>query len=294
MSKLLQWVTGCFFVIGLTSCAKSPDKPLTYEVYNAGEQGGFAVSSTILYGKKEAMLVDAQFSQQDAQVIADKIAASGKKLTTVYISYPEADYYFGLQTIKARFPDAKVIATAETVKSIQETSDAKLAFWGRITPEKVPTQIVIPEVMSSQQIVFDGKMIDVKSGTGQYQQGAYLWIPSLKLVAGGALTFYNMHPWVANAETGQARQDWVNTLDAMYQLQPEVVVPAHYVGEFVKGPEALLFSRDYVHVFDQVLASQQNAERVITNMEKLYPNLSAKENLITGVKLLKGDYEVVR
>jgi glyoxylase-like metal-dependent hydrolase (beta-lactamase superfamily II) len=56
--------------------------------------------------------------------------ASGKHLTTIYISHGDPDYYFGLDTLTQAFPDAKVLASAATVAHIRKTMDAKLAYWG--------------------------------------------------------------------------------------------------------------------------------------------------------------------
>lgn len=55
--------------------------PLSLEVYNPGEKSIFPVSSEIISGKNEVVLIDAQFQKDDAQVLADKIRATGKTLT---------------------------------------------------------------------------------------------------------------------------------------------------------------------------------------------------------------------
>ena len=69
------------------------------------------------------------------------IRASGKKLSTIYISHGDPDFYFGLDTVLAAFPDAKVVASEPTVRHIKETVDGKLAYWGRSwapTPRPAP------------------------------------------------------------------------------------------------------------------------------------------------------------
>lgn len=106
-------------------------EPLRLEVYNPGEKAIFAVSSELLVGQREAMLIDAQFSRADAEQLVKRIQASGKTLSTIYISHGDPDFYFGLDVLKAAFPEAKILATAQTVAHIQATKDAKLAYWGR-------------------------------------------------------------------------------------------------------------------------------------------------------------------
>ncbi len=115
---------------GSTSAAATPAEParpaLTTEVFNPGEAGIFAVSSVLVEGKDEAILIDAQFSAEQARKLADRIKASGKRLTTIYISHGDPDYYFGLDTLHAAFPDARILATPQTIAHINATKDAKL------------------------------------------------------------------------------------------------------------------------------------------------------------------------
>jgi glyoxylase-like metal-dependent hydrolase (beta-lactamase superfamily II) len=85
---------------------------LTLDVYNPGEAAIFPVSSVLVSGAKDAILVDAQFGKSQAEHLVQKIRASGKHLTTIYISHGDPDYYFGLDTLTAAFPDAKVLAPA--------------------------------------------------------------------------------------------------------------------------------------------------------------------------------------
>lgn len=53
------------------------------------------VSSTLFVGKKEAVLVDAQYYAEDVVALGDVIEKSGKRLTTIYITHGHSDHYFG-------------------------------------------------------------------------------------------------------------------------------------------------------------------------------------------------------
>src|SRR5688500_19894944 len=90
---------------GLSASAATSGSPtrLEIEVYNPGAKGIFPVSSSIISGGSEVMLIDAQFRRSDAEALVSKLKATGKKLTTVYISHSDPDFYFGLDTITAAF-----------------------------------------------------------------------------------------------------------------------------------------------------------------------------------------------
>ena len=56
----------------------------------------FGVTSTLIEGDKEVLLVNAQFSKSEALRIAADILDSGKTLKTIFVSYGDPDFYFGL------------------------------------------------------------------------------------------------------------------------------------------------------------------------------------------------------
>ena len=60
-------------------------KDLTLKIYNASENS-FGVASVVVSGKTDAVLIDAQFTLADAEKVAAEIKASGKKLTTIFVS----------------------------------------------------------------------------------------------------------------------------------------------------------------------------------------------------------------
>lgn len=99
------------------------------------EKSIFPVSSEIISGKTEVALIDAQFQRNDAEALVKKIKQSGKKLTTIYISQADPDFYFGLDVITKAFPQAKVLATPQTIEEIEATKDGKMAYWGPILKE---------------------------------------------------------------------------------------------------------------------------------------------------------------
>ena len=111
--------------LSLAGSASAQTKPLALKVFSA-EESGFFVSSVLVTGKTEAVLFDAQFSRANALRVAALALDSGKKLTRIYISQGDPDYYFGIEAIKEQFPDVKVFASAETVKHIRETLKNKL------------------------------------------------------------------------------------------------------------------------------------------------------------------------
>src|SRR5579863_1748945 len=100
--------------------AAAEPAPLSLEVYTADDKG-IGVTSTLIYGEHEAILVDTQFRISDASKLADLIAAKGRRLTAILISHPHFDHYFGAAVLLKRFPGTPVYASASEVEFIKST-----------------------------------------------------------------------------------------------------------------------------------------------------------------------------
>jgi len=94
---------------------------LKLEVYNASENS-FGVASVIVSGKTDAVLIDAQFTLADAERVAQEIKRSGKKLTAIYVSHGDPDFYFGLEVFKKYFPEVTAYASPATTEHIKATA----------------------------------------------------------------------------------------------------------------------------------------------------------------------------
>ena len=276
-------------VLGFTAHAAAAPRPLTLDVYNPGAAAIFPVSSVLVSGEKDAILVDAQFAKAQAQQVVDKIRASGKHLTTIYISHGDPDYYFGLETLTQAFPDAKVLASGPTVEHINKTKDAKLAFWGPQMGKDVPGKLLVPQVLKGNTLSLEGHELDIVGLGGRQPDRTFVWIPSLKAVVGGVVVAENLHVWMADTQTPQSHKHWLATLKRIDSLQPQVVVPGHYLGENDRSLNAVHFTRDYIKAFDEETLKARNSGELIAAMKKRYPDLGEESSLELSAKVAKGE-----
>lgn len=275
--------------IGLLAAAGSAlAQPLTLDTYNPREKAVFPVSSTLITGAKDAILVDAQFSNTEAQALVERIRASGKRLTTIFISHGDPDYYFGLDVLTRAYPEAKVLATPATVAYIEKTRAPKLAYWGPILKDSAPARTLVPQALQGNLLELEGQRIEV---VGHDPQHTSLWIPSIKAVVGGVLTSANIHLWIADAQSSEARQDWLKSLDELEALQPTTLIPGHYLGEPAMNLADLHFTRDYLQALEQELPKAKNSQALIAAMKARYPNLQDDSSLELSAKVLKGEMQ---
>ncbi|HEK0907193.1 TPA: MBL fold metallo-hydrolase [Pseudomonas putida] len=274
--------------VALTGQAMAAD-PLHLDVYNPGHDALFPVSSVIVSGEREAVLVDAQFGKAQAEQVAERLRASGKRLTTIYISHGDPDYYFGLDTLTQAFPDAKVVASAATVAHIRQTMDDKLAYWGPQMGADKPAKLVVPQVLAGDRLELEGQTLEVVGLDGPQPDRSFVWIPSIKAVVGGVVVSENIHVWMADTQSAQSHTDWLATLAHIEKLAPRTVIPGHYLGQSSRSLDAVRFTAGYIRTFDSETAKARDAAALIAAMSKRYPNLADESSLELGAKVAKGE-----
>ncbi|MDH0447687.1 MBL fold metallo-hydrolase [Shewanella sp. GD04112] len=263
--------------------------PLQVSHFNPGENSIFAVSSSFISGEHEMMLVDAQFQKNDAQTLVDTIKASGKKLTLVYISHSDPDFYFGLDVIKQNFPEVEIVATQTTVDDIKASMEGKLAYWGPILKDNAPSQLVLPKVVTTNSFSIDGEQVLIEGLEDTHPKHTFLWVPSAKTITGGVEVFDNTHVWIADTQSIESRQAWLAHLDKMSALSPETVIPGHYLGKARFDQRAISFTRDYIHAFENAAKTAKNSADLIAKMLALYPQIPSDVGLEISAKVIMGE-----
>lgn len=268
------------------SCSTVQASELNIQHYNPQEQGIFPVSSTLITGPTEAMLIDSQFSVKDGEKLVKMIKDSGKNLKSVLITSGDPDFYFGLEPVINAFPKAKVFATETVVNHIKETKDAKLAYWGPKLDNGAPSKIILPETITDYNFYIDGQEVELRNPKSY---ASYVWIPSTKTLLGGTGLSWGIHLWTADTQTTESRSAWMMTLKEMAELQPERVIPGHYLGILPLNMEAITFTSDYLNDFEQSLSEYKTSGEVINAMKRKWPTLREPESLDFSAKVNLGD-----
>jgi len=277
-----------FTLLGFTGASLAA-QPLKLDVYNPGNEAIFPVSSVLVTGTKDAVLVDAQFSRAQADQIVERIRKSGKNLTTIYISHGDPDFYFGLQTITDAYPKAKVVASAQTVAHINETKDAKLAYWGPKLGAGAPSKLIVPEVLQGNELRLEDQQLQVIGLDGPQPDRSFVWIPSIKAVIGGVVLSNNIHVWMADTQSVQSHKDWLATLATVEKLKPATIVPGHFLSGELKAEQSPAFTAGYIKTFDVETAKAKDSAALIEAMKVHYPKLEDESSLVLSAKVAKGE-----
>ena len=166
---------------------------------------GFNSNSTLIYGEKDAVLVDASQLLSDSYTLAGEILRMRVNLTHIYVSHFHPDHHFGLQALHFAFPEAKIVALPLAVKDIVFTSSDKVDMWAidRFGPGEIPKQTTIPQPLAEPRLELEGEEIVFSGGwEGDCVNNSVVWIPSLRTVLATDVAFHdcNMFPIESNVE----------------------------------------------------------------------------------------------
>lgn len=263
---------------------------LSWKHFPAGEQG-FYRAPVLISGATEAVLIDGGFTLSDGRAVAEAIRATGKRLTTIYISQSDPDYYFSLGPIKAAFPQARVIAAAATVEAINANVNKKLAVWGPQLKDNGPqslADVVLPAVSDEKTLSVDGHLIEIVDAQGLANR-RYVWVPSLAAVFGGVLIFSGVHVWTADTNSAEQRAAWLSNLDLIQRRQPAIVVPGHMTLEAATDLSGVEHTRRYLAVFEAELEKAKDSAALNAAMKARFPGLGMSVALDIGAKVATGE-----
>lgn len=268
----------------------APKASLNWKHFPAGEHGFFR-APVLITGEHEAILIDGGFTFSDGKALAESIKATGKNLTTIYVSQSDPDYYFSLTPIKAAFPDARVIAASTTIEAIKANVEKKLATWGPQLKENGPqtlAEVVMPLAFDGPSLTLEGQSIEIVDAKGLPNR-RYLSVPSLEAVFGGVLVFSGVHVWVADTAKPEQRATWIRNLDEIAALGPKVVVAGHGMVDSMIDASSIAYTRNYLLAFEEEVAKATNSGELIAAMKTRYPSAGMDVALNIGAKVVLGE-----
>jgi glyoxylase-like metal-dependent hydrolase (beta-lactamase superfamily II) len=231
------------------------------------------MASTLIFGLREAVLVDAFMTVKQASALADWIAAKGKILTTIYITHGHGDHWFGTGTLLERFPNARAVAVPNVVKVMQQhASPEGIKLWKKSFPDQIPDRLVIAEELQGNVIQLEGhELAAVELGHTDTDYTTCLNVPSIGLVVAGDAAYNDVHLYLAESNT-QTRREWISALDKIESLNPRAVVATHKRPENDDNPRIIEETRQYIRDFDRLAETTTTAQELYDKMLELYPN----------------------
>jgi glyoxylase-like metal-dependent hydrolase (beta-lactamase superfamily II) len=233
-----------------------------------------AMASTLIYGERDAVLVDAFMTVKQATALADWVVERRKNLTTIYITHGHGDHWFGVGTLLERFPRAKAVGTPNAVTVMRQNASPQAldGVWKAAFPGQIPDQLVMPDEIRANVIDLEGhELVAVELGHTDTDHTTCLHVPSIGLLIAGDAAYNDVHLYLAESNV-QTRREWIAALDKMDALRPRAVVASHKRPESPDDPRITEETRQYIRDFDRLAGTTTTAQELYDKMLELHPN----------------------
>jgi glyoxylase-like metal-dependent hydrolase (beta-lactamase superfamily II) len=262
----------------------NPDLPPGYE-----SLAWVANSATLIYGERDAVLVDTFFTHEHSVKLVDEIAASGKNLTYIYVTHSHGDHFFGINMLKDRFPDVRAVAPAPVVERIDTRLAADMQLLRERFPGQIPDDPGTPERLDEAAIELEGQpLVPIETGFTDSADSTSLHVPSIGLIAAGDVVYNGIHPFLAETNA-QTRREWIDALDNLDALEPRAVVAGHKIPDNDDDPGNIAATQQYLRDFNRLDETTDTPRELFDAMIELYPERVNPGSLWGGANHAKAE-----
>ena len=261
----------------------APESPFTAPPPRVGDPPAWdPKTSTLIFGARDAVLVDALTTVREATALAEWVALHDRRLTTIYITHGHGDHWLGLAVLLDRFPDARAVATAKTVE-LMRTGPRGEASFRALFPGQIAEKVAMAEPLGPDQLELEGLPLQVvETGHTDTVDTTSLYVPDLGLIVSGDVAYNHCHMYVA-ATDAAIRAEWIAALDRLAALDPAAVVTGHKDPTQGNPPSVLAESRGYIEYYGQLRDAGTPEQELFDAMVGRYPDwVSRQQFLIVG------------
>jgi glyoxylase-like metal-dependent hydrolase (beta-lactamase superfamily II) len=256
----------------------------------ATERKWSPISSTLISGERDAVLVDTFITMEQNRALAEWVVASGKNLTTIYATHGHGDHFFGVNTVQHRFPNARFVASREAILVMREQLSPPWleAYWKSRFPGQIDPALPIAEELAGGVFQLEGEeLVSIPAGHTDTRNTTCLHVPSIGLVVAGDVAYNDVHIHLGESNA-DSRQEWIAALDMIESLKPRAVVAGHKRPGRPDAPAIVEETRQYIRDFDRIAARTQTAQELYDQMLAIYPDRVNSPVLWNSARAVKG------
>jgi glyoxylase-like metal-dependent hydrolase (beta-lactamase superfamily II) len=129
---------------------------------------------------------------------------------------------------------------------------------------------VVPEVLTSDEILVDGQVVNlIHVGQGDVEGSTIFHVPSADAVVCCDVVYNNVHMMMYEADEAK-REAWIASIDAVAALNPKIVVAGHKSVGAADLPQNLAASQQYLRDFTTLAKKRGTVEDMVDGMLELH------------------------
>jgi glyoxylase-like metal-dependent hydrolase (beta-lactamase superfamily II) len=218
------------------------------------------LTTTLIYGQTDAVLVDPPLTIDQANAVGDWIGAHGKQLTHIFATHGHGDHWFSTNVLVERF-GAEVVASQGTIQQMHNNVSIRDIFWDKLWPGQIPPSPVTAVTALDNRLTLEGHdLLIVDVGHGDSDDNAVLHVPDLGLVVAGDVIYNGVHQYLGESAHG-GRDAWRTAVDTVKSLQPQWLVASHKdKNRDDAAARVIAETRQYLDDADDLLAKKDTPE----------------------------------
>jgi len=232
------------------------------------------ITSTLIMGRRDAVLVDPPLTTAQAADVGDWIAASGRELRKIYVTHGHGDHWFGAIPLLERFPGVTVLATAGTAKMMAAQNDPQFRseFWDLVFPGQLPVGEVDTSIVDEHGFHLEGvALVPVEVGHSDTDDTTMLHVPDMGLLVAGDVVYNGVHQYLTESGGVEGIDEWLAALDTAEALNPATVIAGHKDPRAYDNPAQIQDTRHYLTDARRLLSSSGSAQEFYDGMLRLHP-----------------------
>jgi glyoxylase-like metal-dependent hydrolase (beta-lactamase superfamily II) len=231
------------------------------------------ISSTLISGERDAVLVDTAITVDQNQKLVDWIVASGKNLTAIYATHGHGDHFFGVHTIQKAFAGARFVARKEVIDVMRKQASAAVveSYWQPRFPGQLDSTLVIADELKGGVLELEGEqLVSVSLGHTDTDSTTCLHVPSIGLAVCGDALYNDVHLHLGESDA-EGRKEWIAALDTIESLRPVAAIAGHKRPDAPDTPNNIEATRKYIRDFDNIASHTKTALELYDEMLTIYP-----------------------
>jgi glyoxylase-like metal-dependent hydrolase (beta-lactamase superfamily II) len=257
----------------------------------ASEMKWSPISSTLISGKRDAVLVDTAITVDQNQKLVDWIAHSGKNLMAIYATHGHGDHFFGVSTIQKKFPKARFVATRGVIAVMRKQASVPVveSYWKSRFPGQIDSTLVIADELKDGVLELEGEqLISVPLGHTDTDSTTCLHVPSIGLAVCGDALYNDVHLHLGESNA-DGRKEWIAALDTIESLKPVAAIAGHKRLGAPDTPSNIEATRKYIRDFDRIASYTKTALDLYSEMLAIYPERVNPAVLWYSAQAVKSD-----